>query len=90
MALVAIPDEFDFSTEFPTWIIAYCPDTNSWFCTNKRFFYFEYPEEFHCENEAVEFFHTHVPMFMGFQRELYPKVTDTIFLENTRQQYIVD
>ena len=33
-----IPCNCDFSTKFSTYIIAYCLDTNSWFCTNERFF----------------------------------------------------
>lgn len=89
MALVEIPDNYDFSTEFPTWIIAYCPDTDSWFCTNKRFFYFEYPEEFQCENDAISYFQNHVSDFIKLERELYPKRTNSVFLENTRDRYIV-
>ena len=45
MTYVEIQKEYDFTTEFPTWIIAYCVDTDSWFCTNQRFFYYEYPED---------------------------------------------
>lgn len=85
MALISIPDEYDFSTEFPTWIIAYCPDTNSWFCTNKRFFYYEYPDEFQCENDAINYFRSHIPEFTELQRELYPKQNSDLFLENTRE-----
>ena len=35
---VEVPKEYNFNTEFPTWIIAYCQDSDSWFVTNKRFF----------------------------------------------------
>ena len=56
MSYVSIPEGYEFSTEFPTWVIAYCVDTNSWFCTNQRFFYYEYPDEFQCENDAVHYF----------------------------------
>jgi hypothetical protein len=87
MSLIAIPEEFDFSTEFPTWIIAYCPDTDSWFCTNKRFFYYEHPDEFQCENDAITYFRNHVPEFFELNCELYPKKTEYIFLENTRERF---
>ena len=89
MALVSIPDEYDFSTEFPTWIIAYCPDINSWFCTNKRFFYYEYPEEFQCEKDAIHYFVNHLEKFVELTRELYSKKTNEVFLENTRATYTV-
>ena len=49
MGYKTVPQEFDFNTEFPTWIIAFCPDTDSWFVTNKRFFYYEYEKEFETE-----------------------------------------
>ena len=63
MGHVNIPEEYDFNTEFSTWIIAYCVDTNSWFCTNKRFFYYEYPYEFQCENDAVNYFINHICVY---------------------------
>ena len=85
MALIEIPKEYDFNTEFPTWIIAYCPDTDSWFCTNRRFFYYEYPDEFGCENDAVEYFRNHIPEFIKLNNELYPRERNRVFLENTRE-----
>ena len=87
MSLVAIPKEFDFSTKFPTWIIAYCVDTNSWFCTNQRFFYYEYPKEFETEHEAIEYFRNHVPEFSKLTREMYPNKNSDVFLENTREMW---
>lgn len=87
MALMTIQKEYDFSTEFPTWIIAYCPDTDSWFCTNKRFFYYEYPDEFQCEKDAVNYFKSHIAEFIKLNRELYPKQTDRVFLENSMESY---
>ena len=39
----SIPDGYEFSTEFPTYILGFCPDTDSWFATNQRFFFYEYP-----------------------------------------------
>ena len=87
MAYVEIPEEHDFTTEFPTWIIAYCPDTDSWFCTNQRFFYYEYPDEFQCENDAINYFRNHIPKFFKLSREMYPKRVDSIFLENTGEQW---
>lgn len=51
-----LPKGSSFSDTFDTYILAFCPDTDSWFATNQRFFYYEYPKEFKTENEAIEFF----------------------------------
>lgn len=79
--------ECDFNTEFPTWIIAYCVDTNSWFCTNERFFYYEYPKEFECENDAIEYFRNHADEFFKLSRIMHPKNISSIFLENTMEEW---
>ena len=88
MSYKTIPEEYDFTTEFPTWIIAYCIDTNSWFCTNQRFFYYEYPKEFECENDAIEYFRNHIPEFSALTREMYPGRNTDVFLENTREKWV--
>ena len=36
----------NFSTEHATWIIAYCIDADSFFCTNQRYFFWEHDKEF--------------------------------------------
>ena len=81
-------EEYSFTMEFPTWIIAYCPDTNSWFCTNQRFFYYEYPDEFQCENDAVTYFKNHISDFIKLNNEMCSKKTNSVFLENTMKEYI--
>ena len=87
MSYVTIPEGYDFRTEFPTWIIAYCVDTNSWFCTNQRFFYYEYPDEFQCEIDALRYFENHVEEFVELTREMHPNKTNNVFLENTKKWY---
>ena len=87
MAYINISEKYDFSTKFATWIIAYCPDTNSWFCTNQRFFYYEYPDEFHCENDAINFFENHTDEFIKLNCEIYGRKVISSFLENTRKEY---
>ena len=85
MALVTIPKQYDFTTKFSTWIIAYCPDTDSWFCTNQRFFYYEHPKEFKSEKDAIEYFKAHIPEFIKLSNEMYPLARTSVFLENTRE-----
>ena len=87
MAYVTVPDGCDFTTEFHTWIIAYCPDTDSWFCTRQRFFYYEYPDEFQCENDAICYFRNHVNDFIKLNCEMHPRKVDSVFLENTNKWY---
>ena len=60
---VEVPAKYDFNTEFPTWIIAFCPDLDSWFVTNQRFFYYEYDKEFETEKDGVEFFKNNPKIF---------------------------
>ena len=63
MCYEELPEGMDFSTEFETFILAFCPDTDSWFATNKRFFYYEYPKDFPDEESAIEFFKNHPDVF---------------------------
>lgn len=88
MGLVPIHKEYDFNTEFPTWIIAYCPDTDSWFCTNRRFFYYEYQKEFQCEADAIEYFRNNVPDFFDISRMFHHfSRTSDVFLENIGEKW---
>ena len=81
-----IPKEYDFSTEFPTWIIAFCPDLDAWFVTNKRFFYYEYDKEFETEEEGIKFFKNNPRIFfdeeirMGVYKPSFYR--DGVWLDN--------
>ena len=63
MCYEELPEGMDFSTEFETFILAFCPDTGSWFATNKRFFYYEYPKDFPDEESAIDFFKNNPTVF---------------------------
>lgn len=52
-----------YDTEFPTYIIAYCPKSDMFFATNKRFFLWESEERFFTEKEAIEFFYGNIIYF---------------------------
>ena len=54
-----LKDNESFSDIYATWIIAYCLDTDSFFATNQRHFFWEYNDEFQCENDAVNYFRNH-------------------------------
>ena len=53
----------NFSDKYATWVIAYCLDTDSFFATNQRHFFWEYNDEFQCENDAVNYFRNHLDEF---------------------------
>ena len=86
---VKIPDEFDFSTSFPTYILAFCPDTDSWFATNQRFFFYEYPIDFPNEEAAISYFKRNPEVFMDLENEMNtyrPSFNDGgVYLENTKE-----
>jgi len=87
------PEEYDFSTQFPTWIIAFCPDTDSWFVTNNRFFYYEYDKEFLNENDGIAFFKNNPKIFydeeirMGCYRPYFR--ANCVLLDNTHELVFV-
>lgn len=70
MSYKTVPKEFDLNTEFPTWIIAFCPDPSNWFVTNKRFFYYEYEKEFKTEEEGIEFFIKNPKIFYDIENQM--------------------
>ena len=85
-----VPEGFNFSTEFPSYILAFCPDTDSWFATNKRFFYYEYPMEFPDENSAIEYFKKNAKIFLKLEEnELYAYRPDfyesAVYLDNIKE-----
>ena len=80
----------NFSTEFSTYILAFCPDTDSWFVTNKRFFYYEYPMEFPDESSAIEYFKKNAKIFLKLEEnELYAYRPDFykggVYLDNINE-----
>ena len=75
-----IPKEYDFNTKFPTWIIAFCPDTDSWFVTDRRFLYYEYEKEFATEEDGIAFFKENPKIF--YDEEIRMEVYRPSFREN--------
>lgn len=70
MSYIQLPKNADFSDKFPTWIIAFCPDTNSWFVTNERHFYFEFPFEFKTEQAGIDYFLENTSIFYSIESEI--------------------
>lgn len=81
-----------FSKAYSTWIIAYCLDTNSFFVTNQRHFYWEHNKEFQTENDAVNYFKAHLDDFLNIRNEILIKtggwnINSDLYLENTRESF---
>ena len=78
--------EESFDTKYPTWIIAFCPDTNSFFVTNERHFFWESEEEFDSEEAGINYFENHIQRFLTVAN--LRDYTERIWLENTQKWYI--
>ena len=59
MAYCKVPDGMSFNTEFPTYVIGFCPDTNEIFVTNKRFWYAIYDCEFETRSAGIKYVFSH-------------------------------
>lgn len=66
----SVLDGYDFGSTFDTFILGYCPDTLSWFATNQRFFYYEYPKEFNTKEEAEEHFRENANEFYKIETDI--------------------
>ena len=96
MNIEYIEVEESFATKYPTWIIAFCPDTDSFFVTNERCFFWEYEKEFGLEEDAIHYFGKHAKYFIKIEKEIMSgmmfgdkfKDIDKVWLENTHKWYI--
>lgn len=88
-----LPDGVNFDTKFPTYILAFCPDTDSWFATNERAFFYEYPMDFPNEEAAIGYFKRNPEVFMNLEKEMMtyrPSFLEGgVYLENTKELVMV-
>lgn len=81
----------DFNTKYSTWIIGFCPDTNSFFVTNERHFYYQYDKEFSTEEEGISFFKYNIAEFKkihdAINIQCSDHLPDFINLENTEETW---
>ena len=83
------PDAFD---HHDTWIIAYCPDTHSFFATDQRGFYWDGEKEFDSEKSAIEYFENSLDYYWNVHRWImksfgqYYAIND-FGLDNTETEY---
>lgn len=88
-----LPEGYDFSSKFDTYILAFCPDIDAWFATNERFFYYEYPMEFDDEASAIEYFKKNPNIFLKLENDIgayRPESYDGgVWIENTRELVLI-
>lgn len=78
-----LPDGYDFNSGFDTYILAFCPDTDTWFATNQRSFYYEYPMDFPNEEIAIEYFKKNPEIFWKIEQDIMKgHSSDGVYLEN--------
>lgn len=76
-----------------TWIIAFCPDTDSFFATNQRAFFWETEEEFETEEDAIHYFDKQRHYFTEIENKIMNhivygwKQSGKVFLENNNTWY---
>ena len=71
-----------FNTKYSTWIIAFCPDINSFFATNERHFFWESEENFESEQLAIEYFEHHINDFVKIRNEMAKDIGGISFSSN--------
>lgn len=82
----------DFMQPHDTWIIAFCPDTDSFFATNQRAFFWETEEEFNTEQDAIYYFERHIKYFVDIENDFMCRIvynwnSNKVYLENTDKWY---
>ena len=91
-----LKDNESFSDTYATWIIAYCLDTDSFFATSQRHFYWEYNDEFQCENDAIKYFRNNLNEFWNARKDILShaggwSIDRDLFLENRKEGFnIID
>ena len=80
-----------FNMIYPTYIIAYCIDNDTFFVTNQRNFFYQHNIEFKDETKAINFFEKSIPHFINVRNDLMKsagqKSSNSIYLENTKKHY---
>lgn len=85
--------EIDFSKHFDTWTIAYCPDTDEFFATDQRYFFWELNNAFSTKERAIEYFEAHISYFVDIKNNILDKMIygykpeNRVYLMNTNKWY---
>lgn len=93
MSWIWVPSE-EFYKEYNTYVIAYCLDTDEFFVTNQRYWWWQYQKEFSNEQAGINYFENHLDEFFQIANELrkrsgfYSLLKDKdLYLSNTNRFY---
>lgn len=88
-----LPEGTNLSDKFPTYILAFCLDTDSWFATNERCFFYEYPMDFPNEEAAIGYFERNPEVFLKIEKEMNVYHSEFysggVYLENIKRLVFV-
>lgn len=88
-----ISDVDSFSKKYSTYIIGYCPDTDEFFVTRHRHFYWESGRDFKTKEDAIGYFESNVQYFIHVKNHIlmsciqFYKPEDKVWLSNTDKWY---
>ena len=89
-------DSDSFNKHYDTWIIAYCPDTDEFFATDQRFFFWETEETYKTKEDAINCFESHISYFLNIKNKILSgfiygyEPQDYVWLSNTMKKYYAE
>lgn len=60
--------------KYDTWVIAFCPDTNEFFTSNQRGFFYTHDRLFQSEEDAIVYFNRYFTVFKKIYIEIMSKM----------------
>ena len=80
----------DANKHHDTYIIAFCPDIDSFFITDTRCYYWDTEDkfEFNSVDEAIRYFENHLTYFLDVNNTLMEGMYYGITYENNKQVYL--
>jgi hypothetical protein len=89
---VELKEAENFSDTYKTWVVGYCLDTDSFFVTNQRHFFWQSDEEFASKKEGVEYFKNNITQFRSIRENILNKTggwntNKKFFLEDTGEEF---
>ena len=82
-----------FDKEFDSWVIAYCVDTDEFFITRQRGFFWEDEKTYKILSDAINAFESNIERFIGIKNDISShciysyKPDNKVWLSNTKRWY---
>ncbi len=92
-----IPD--DAMREHDTYVIAFCPDIDTFFVTNQRAFFWETEQDFETKEGAIEYIKLNIEYFKNIHNQImgecyagnhYGRGKDVIFVECDNNAFYIN